>query len=541
MSFSSDLAALFARCERGREDMHFYQDGLAVPFLKKNPFSALFADVGLGKSASAATVIADNFDAGNWEPWLVVGPKRVITQTWPEEFRTWRHLAHLTYGSPFDKQYKKELSDAARKAVKFERALLEIDEPAWDLPGDHLKMVAYWSVLRKVAEEARLKQAHKSIVDSTRRCRAYVHLVSRDVFEHLVDAWGVKRFPYRKIIIDESQSFKSHKAGRFKAMKRIRHKLKRMHHLTATPAAESYLDLFAPMQLLDEGERLGKFITHYRERYFQADYNGFNWKLLPDADEKIAAKISDIVLTLRAEDYLQLDKPLFINRPVRLGTEARKKYDMMAKHFVMTTEDEGEKLNVVAESAGILQNKLLQMSSGFVYDEKKKPHFIHDAKIETLKEIVEELQGEPVLVAYWYKPTLDRLRKSFPKAVVLDEKGKYKEKWDKRQTPMLLLHPQSGGAGLNLQKGSHHLIIFDMFYSNELYTQLVGRLARQGQRNIVKVMHLIAQGTHDDDVLDAINDKENGQAKLKRALRRIRQQIEDGTYQSHEEEDLETL
>lgn len=542
MNFSSELDAIFEHCIRDREDMHEYQDEIAVPFLKANPFSALFADLGLGKCVIAGTVVADNFDAGNWATWLIIGPKRVISQTWPEELREWRHLAHLTCASPFDKQYKRELKAAAQAAVKFERALMEIDEPDWDLPGDHMRMMGYWDEgkirLRRVAEEARIVQSKLSIPSSTLRNPACIHLVSRDNIEHLVDAWGSERWPYKKIIIDESQSFKSYKSGRFKALKKVRKVIKRMHHLTATPNAESYEDLFAPIWLLDRGERLSSVITHFRKRYFRKDQSGYNWKLLPGMDEEIAKQIADICLTLRVEDYLDLEKPLYLDRKVKLGQKAMAEYQHMQRHLVHTMES-GQKIK--ADSAGILQNKLLQMSSGFIYDDEKKWHHIHDAKIETLKELVEELDGEPLLVAYWFQPTLERLKKAFPQGVVMDDAGKYKAKWDKRQIPILFIHPASGGAGLNLQKGGHHLAIFDIFYSNELYTQLIGRLARQGQMHLVKVIHLVAMGTVDRIVLAALADKENGQEMLKNYIKNIRRGILDGSYSDIEDVDFETL
>lgn len=539
-SLRSYFQERYADVLRGRDALHDYQEDIGVPFLRRNPLSALFVDLGLGKSVIVLTMIADLLLEGEWGPWLVVGPKRVIRSTWPTEIREWKHLAHISYASPFDKQYKKELTDAARPVAKFYRSMAELNEPTLDLPAEHMRLVAYWELaekkIREKATEARMAQARKSIVGAFERNPAIIHLVNREVLEHLVMAWGVKRFPYRLIVLDESQSFKNHKSGRFKALKAVRKKIVRMHHLTATPAAESYLDLFAPTWLLDGGARFGSFITHFRKKYFQLGYDGWTWKIKEGAQEAIAEKLSNICLTMKAEDYYPMEEPLYIKRPVRLSREEMKRYNDLAEDFVLTLPD-GDELTV--DGAGILQQKLIQMASGSVYDDKKRTIHLHDAKIEALKEVIEEANGTPVLVAYWYKSSLAKLKHHFPKATVMTDDPKIVQKWNRKLLPTLFIHPASGGAGLNLQHGSHILVIFDMFYSNELYTQLVGRLARQGQTNIVKVMHLIAMNTVDEDVLDAIDLKEEGQERLYRALRDIRNRLR--AHQRKKEIDLEIL
>lgn len=521
-NFRSYFAERMADVIRTRENMHAYQSGEALPFLKKNPFSALFVDLGLGKSVISATLMADLFEEGDWNTWLVIAPKRVARQTWPNEFREWQHLAWMTYGSPFDKQYKKELSDAARKAVRFAQAVAELDEPSYNLPEEQAAYDAYWldakQNIRNAAIEAREKQSQTSIVEAFKRNRACVHIINREVFEHLVRAWGPNRWPYRKIVVDESQSFKSYKSARFKAMKAIRPRLRRLHLLTATPAAESYLDLFAPMWLLDEGERLGKGITRFRERYFQRGYDGWTWKLLPGSEELIADKIRDICLTLRAEDYLDLAKPKYIDVAVKLDKAHLKKYHEFQKSFVYALPD-GE--NIVADTAAALSQKLCQLASGTLYDKDKKAHHIHDAKIETLREIEEEANGSPLLVAYWFKSSLDRLTKAFPHAVVMDADGKCVKAWNQGKIKMMLIHPASGGAGLNLQHGGHLLAMYDIFHSNELYQQLVGRLARQGQKQIVRIFHLLAQGTVDPMVLASAQGKQDAQERLFKYMRNI--------------------
>lgn len=522
------LAGKFALVERTREDMHFYQDNIAVPFLKENPFSALFVDLGLGKTVISLTVIADLLSAITFERALVVGPLRVVKQTWPDEIPLWEHTAPLTWTLIRDE----ELQEAVREAGRIARAPIVAQaraeaiargfDPDLDPISTRRVINEFLKLNREKIEREKRKVASVQIREATSRNPATIHLINREQLEFLVDAWG-RDWPYDVVIIDESSSLKDHQTKRFKALRRVRPFIKRLHELTATPATEGYMGLFAQMYLLDEGKRLGKNITTYRERYFSRGYDGFSWKLRPGADEDIAAKIADICLTLKKEDYLKdLKEPVFNPRYVDLNAEERRLYKSLERDYIMELDDGTE---IEAESAATLSSKLLQLTSGSVYDENKNVHHIHDHKIEELQQIVEEACGKTLLVVYWFKTSLQRLKKAFPQAVVMDADGKAVTPWNKGKIPMLLLHPQGAGHGLNLQKGGHHMVFFDIPWSLELYLQTIGRLDRQGQEFAVILHHIIVRGTIEDRVVACLRDKRDIQELLFHYLKAVRHRL----------------
>jgi SNF2 family DNA or RNA helicase len=521
--FDDMIAAQFADVRFTRDNLHFYQFEEAVPFLYENPFSALFIDMGLGKTISSLTVIVDllsDFDTD--DPVLVVGPLRVATETWPTEIASWEHTAPFTYSLIHAMDDDPRLKDARDRARAYGRT-------EGLSTADINKMIGR-------AETAEGERIRRDAAVS----RKPIHIISRDWLEWLCNFWKGK-WPYRTVIIDESSSFKDHNSARFNAIKKIRNTdglITRMHLLTATPAAESYEHLFPQIWLLDRGERLGKNITSYRKEYF--DYNQYSRKytLRSGSEEKILELISDICLVMKVEDYLDLEKPVIVPRPVHLSEQQMALYKEMETEFVVTLPDGTE---VEAETAAALSQKLLQMASGVLYEtyfdvdvdtddmkKVKRIHHLHDHKIDMLKQIVEESQGEPILVGYHHKASLDRLKKAFPKAVVMDKEGKVIKKWNARKIPMLLMHPQSGGHGLNLQQGGHNIVFFDLPWSLELYLQFIGRLARQGQTAVVVVQLLISSGTLDEFVWQCLSDKEDAQDRLfsilKRLIRRHRSQ-----------------
>lgn len=513
------IRAKFTNVVRGRDDMHAYQADKAVPFLRENPFSALFIDMGMGKTVSTATVIGDLLAEFAYDKVLVIGPLRVATETWPTEFGLWQHTAWMNFSVIHVDDSDPRLAVARRAAASAARA-----------QGLSSAEAAKVGQRAETAEKNRLRAlaAHSS---------ASVHIVSRDWVEWLVNLHGVK-WPYRMVVIDESSGFKDYKSGRFKALAKVRNTeglIERMHLLTATPAAETYEHLFAQIFLLDRGERFGKHITKFRERYFNYNRWSMKWKLREGCEDEILQKIADICLVMKAEDYLDLEKPTILRRPVHLSESEMALYKAMETNFVVTLADGTE---IEAETAAALSSKLLQLASGVLYetvetegpgDEIKrstKVHAIHAHKIAELQQIVEELQGSTVLVAYHFKSSLERLRKAFPKATVMDRDGKCVKPWNAGKIPMLLMHPQSGGHGLNLQAGGHHVVFFDLPWSLELYLQLIGRLARQGQKEPVFVHLLTAVGTMDETVHQALSMKEDAQellfSKLKRLIRAAR-------------------
>ena len=550
MNFDQQIAAMFAEVELERHQMHGYQSDIALPFLKENPFSALFVDMGLGKSITSATLIADLLSDFETEKVLVIGPLRVMTDTWPSEFRKWRHTAPFSFTLIREDDDDPRIKAAAKRdrepAVKAARDVLRVKAAA--VKKEQLRKLEERELTGKKKKNAlaSIASEYEESIGATfatemrlqlrgdlAMSRSSVHFINREQLEWLVNFHGPK-WPYRTVIIDESSSFKDHDTARFKAIKKVRQTpglITRMHLLTATPAAESYEHLFAQLYLLDLGERLGKNITAYREKYFTQNRWTLKWELREGCDREILDKIKDICLVMKAEDYLDLEKPTIVQRKVTLPAKTMTLYEQMRKDFIVTLDDGSE---VEAETAAALSSKLLQMASGVLYETRdvmdtgtgdvaavKTIHHLHDAKIETLKEIVESLDGEPVLVAYHFKSSLDRLKKAFPKATVMDREGKCVKDWNARKLPMLLLHPQSGGHGLNLQKGGHNIVFFDLVWSLELWIQLIGRLARQGQKNPVLVQVLIAAGTLDEFVMAALLSKTDVQDELFSMLKRL--------------------
>lgn len=497
ISYAEYKAKKFALAFYKRFQLHDYQR-IAYDFIMANPFCALFIDMGLGKTITSLTVAVDLLMDFEVQRVLIIAPRRVARKTWPDEIANWTHTCMFEY-----------------------------------------------TIIDGTPEE-RLRAT---------RSEASIHIVSRDNVEWLTEVWR-KKWPYDMVIIDESSSFKDHKTKRFKALNRARPYIKRMVQLTATPAAETYMHLFAQIYLLDQGERFGRTITHFQEEYFTYNRWTYKHKLRPGSEEKILAKIADICLVMRAEDYLDVKKPVYVNRKVQIGRKASQMYTEMAENFVVEVYGDGdEPVMVEAETAASLSSKLLQMSSGVLYDtyleginpktgkpiQKRDIYELHTAKLDMLEEIVEECAGLNILVGYHFKSSLDRLKQRFPKAVQMDKEGECVTKWNQGKIPMLLAHPQSAGHGLNLQKGGHIIVFYDIPYSLELYLQFIGRLARQGQPHLVKVIHLVAEGerknkktgeweimpTVDMGVVEAVQAKQDGQEWLLQELLRIRRRRAD--------------
>lgn len=516
-SLEERIALLFAAVEYERRQMHFYQEE-CVDFLKENPFSALFIDMGMGKTISTLTVIADLLMEFLEEKVLVVAPLRVAVDTWPTEIRSWRHTAWMNFTVIRASEDDPRLVEARAKARAFGRS-------------EGLSTAE----TQKIAGRSETIERER-IMQDLARSDAKIHIINREQLEWLVYFWKGK-WPYRVVIIDESSSFKDHKTDRFQALAKVRNTpglIERLHLLTATPAAETYEHLFAQLFLMDRGRRLGKNITAYREKYFTYNRWSMKYKLRPGCEEEILAKIADICLVMRAKDYLPRKDPTITPHLVTLDESHLKLIKDLERDFVVDLPGGAE---VEAKTAAMLSSMLLQMASGTLYETQlledwdtddlrkvKKVHNIHDHKIEALKEIYEQAQneGQPLMVAYYFKSSLAKLKKAFPKAVAMDDEGKCVKAWNSNKIPMLLIHPQSAGHGLNLQKGlGHTLIFFDLIYSLEYYLQTIGRLDRQGQMNPVFVKLLIAVGTIDEIVWKALSAKQDAQEKLFTLLKRL--------------------
>ena len=384
---------------------------------------------------------------------LVVAPLRVARGTWPAEIRKWNHLQGLT------------CSVAVGTKAERERAL---------------------------------------------RQKADIYIVNR---ENLAWLYENSRLDFDMVVLDELSSFKNHTSQRFKAMKAMRPKVKRIVGLTGTPSGNGLMDLWAEFRLLDMGERLGKYISQYRNLYFTPDKrNGmvvYSYKPLPGAEEAIYHQIADITVSMKANDYLKMPELVSVTKEVTLGDKEKKRYDELKKSLVLDLPD-GE---VTAANAASLTMKLSQMANGAIYTDEKSVVKIHDRKLDALEDLVESANGRPVLVAYWFKHDKDRIQKRI-QTRELKEPQDFAD-WNAGKIPVALIHPASAGHGLNLQQGGSILIWFGLTWSLELYQQTNARLWRQGQRSrTVIVQHIIAKGTIDERILKALEHKDGTQAAL---------------------------
>lgn len=443
---------------------HLYQ-AYCITRILNDPALALFLAMGLGKTSITLTAVNDlKYNRFAVNKVLVIAPKKVAEGTWSKEASKWDHLKHL------------RVIPVLGTINKRIRAL--------NSPGD-------------------------------------VWVINRENVPWLTDYFA-NAWPFDMVIVDESTSFKSHQSKRWKALKRIRHNIKRIVLLTGTPAPNGLIDLWAQVYLLDEGARLGKTIGGYRERYFNPDKRNattiFSYKPKEAADEAIRRLIGDICISMKAEDYLQLPDIVIDDIPVILDEKAVKQYKELERSTLLEVNDD----TIEAPFAASLSNKLLQLCNGAVYDVDGKAIEIHNCKIEAFMELIEQLNGQPALVFYNFKHDLDRIEKALKKSGlrVRQLNGPQDEAdWNNRQIDILLAHPASCAYGLNLQDGGNHVIWFGLNWSLELYQQANKRLHRQGQTQKVIIHHLVVQGGRDEDVIEALETKGATQEMLIRSLK----------------------
>lgn len=448
---------------------HEYQR-IALQYVLDNDASGLFLDMGLGKTVTTLTAVSellhDRFEVSKV---LVIAPKRVAEDTWSRETEKWDHTKYLRVS----------------------------------------KILGPEKVRIKALED-----------------QAELYVINRENVEWLVNYYG-KKWPFDMVVIDELSSFKSAKARRFRALRKVRPLIKRLVGLTGTPAPNSLIDLWPQIYLLDQGERLGKTITSYRDKYFSPDKRDpnrhivYSWKLKTEAENSIHEKISDICISMKAKDWLQLPERIDNVVKVTLPQKAKEKYKQLEKDLLLPFKDG----DVVADTAAVLSNKLLQLANGAVYDENKEIQEIHDEKLQALADLLEAANGKPVLVFYTYKHDLARIKNQFKDARTLDTSEDIKE-WNEGKISMLLAHPASAGHGLNLQAGGHIIVWFGLTWSLELYQQANARLDRQGQKNNVIIHHLVTEGTVDEDVMRALEGKALGQDALLAAVKARLERIE---------------
>lgn len=458
-----------------RNNLHNYQKA-CVQHIITHPYCGLFIDMGLGKTATTLTAIDDLiYDYCEINSVLVIAPKRVAESVWQEEAEKWSHLKHLRFS--------------------------------------------------KIIGTA--KQRMAAVMET----KADIYIISRDNIAWLCALYGGGKLPFDMVVVDELSSFKSYKSERFKALRGARPYLKRLVGLTGTPAPNGLIDLWPQIYLMDRGERLEKTISRYRERYFRpGQTNGhvvYSYDLMSGSEYLIHKKIEDICISMKADDYLEMPFRTDNYIKLRMPEVLKKQYDDFEKNKVLDLfkpeqeyldnadkwVDKPVEINVV--NAAALSNKLLQFANGAVYDENRKVFPIHDIKLEALKEIIEDANGQSVLVAWTFQFDRDRIMDYLKKYKPRELKtNKDIEDWNAGKIQVMLAHPASAGHGLNLQAGGSIIVWFGQTWSLELYQQFNARLYRQGQQNHVIIHHLILQGTHDEDVIVALKSKDKRQNAL---------------------------
>lgn len=437
----------------------------------------LFLDMGLGKTVTALTAIRQlKYDRFEVRKVLVIAPKKVAEGTWTREKDKWEHTRILRVSPVLGNQAKRI------------RAL--------NTPAD-------------------------------------IYIINRENVCWLVDYYR-NDWPFDMVVIDESSSFKSHTAKRFKALASISSRITRLVELTGTPSPNGLDDLWSQVFLLDGGERLGKRYTQFRERYFDPGRRGadgmvYDYKAKPGSEQSILEQISDICISMKAEDYLQLPDIIYHTVPVVLDPKALKAYQEMERKMVLELPEDEEEISVT--SAAALSNKLLQLANGALYDDGHLVHEIHDCKLEVFTELIESLQGKPALVFYNFQHDKTRILKALEKTKLRIrelKKPQDEDDWNAGKIDILLAHPASAAYGLNLQQGGNHVIWFGLTWNYELYTQANKRLHRQGQTEKVIIHHLVSTGTRDEDVMQALEKKDDVQNWVMESLKARIKAIKEG-------------
>ncbi|HEM5146987.1 TPA: DEAD/DEAH box helicase [Streptococcus suis] len=446
--------------------LHNYQV-VAKDFIIGHPYAAVILDMGMGKTATTLSAVNElMFDRFEVTKVLVIAPLRVANTVWSDEIEQWAELRHL--------RYSKIVGTPKQRKV----------------------------ALKKDAD---------------------VYIVNRENLPWLVEQCS-PYFKWDMVVIDELSSFKSWQSKRFKAFMAMRPYMKRIVGLTGTPSSNGLMDLFAEFKVIDGGERLGRFIGEFRSRYFEEGRRNGNivYEYIPMdyAECQIQDKISDITISMKALDYLDMPELISTKKLVRMSEKEKEKYSQFKKEYVLSELDG---LEVTAANAASLTNKLVQLSNGAVYSDDHTVVALHEQKLDALEDILESANGEPVLVAYWFKHDLariiGRLEKLKVKSRVLKTEEDIRE-WNKGNVPVGLLHPAGAGHGLNLQKGGHHLVWFGLTWSLELYQQTNARLWRQGQEaETVVIQHIVTEGTIDEEILKALENKDAQQERLIEAVK----------------------
>lgn len=444
---------------------HSYQE-YAIEFIKSHEEAAVLLDMGLGKTVITLTAVYDLlFDSFLISHVLVIAPLRVARDTWPAEVKKWDHLSGLRI-----------------------------------------------SVAVGSETERRMALARD----------ADVYVINRENVAWLIENSGVK-WKWDMLVVDELSSFKNPQAKRFKALMKVRGKVRRIVGLTGTPASNGLMDLFAEYRLIDKGERLGRFISRYREEFFRPDktngYVVYSYNPLPFAEAEIYRRIEDITISMKSTDYLPMPEKILSEVTVYMDEKEKKEYERLKKDLVLELDGE----EITAANAAALCGKLSQMANGAVYTDDGKTKIFHNRKLDALEDMIEAANGKPVMVVYWFKSDLARIEERLEEKGIPSERLDTEdsiERWNRGEIPVLLLSPASAAHGLNLQSGGSHIIWFGLTWSLELYQQTIGRLWRQGQKDkTVVINHIITKNTIDERILKALEKKDATQEELIAAVK----------------------
>lgn len=452
--------------------LHNYQE-YAKDYIKARKFSGLFLDMGLGKTLITLTALSELGQEGMLNGHiLVIAPKKIAMNTWPAEIKKWDHTRNAKYTV---------------------------------LTG-----------LSKKKRDEELRQVFNK--------PAQFYFVNPELVAKLVELFG-KYWPFKTVVIDEVQTFKSYNSQRFKAIQKVRPYINRVIALTGTPAPNSLMDLWPQITLLDSGNRLGHNITAYRETFFNPGRRTpqgypYEWILKPGAEDEIYNRIDDIVVSMKAKDYLKMPDITYNNVEVSMTNKERKIYQQMKKEHVLPLVD-GNK--ITSANAATLSAHLLQLANGAIYMDKDTRDVaeLHTQKIDALEQIIDSSQGSPILVFYWFQHDMKRIKERFGDDVtIFDGSPKHIEMWNNKEIPVMLAHPASAGYGLNLQEGGHIIVWFSLPNGNlGVYLQSNARLYRQGQTEPVIVHHIVTKGTVDIGMLRSLDDKEEKQDRLMESVR----------------------
>ena len=526
---------------RTKEELRPYQRG-GIRFIKEKKRCALFVDPGLGKTATTLTSLCDMIDELECGRVLITAPPQVAKKTWHKEMADWAHLKNKSYviirGTP------KQRRELLRRPVCFHIISMELlpwllKELGGDVPR-YTKIIggpiqSDGNVHRvdgkvlKSGDVVKTPEGHLYRLDGDRLAKARADTAMRyepgDTIKVSDSAWRPPHdCPYDAIVVDESSKVKSSSTNRWHALKQLAFMVEYFIELTGTPSANSYEDLWAQIYLLDGGQRLGGTITAFRERWFNPSYDGHGYKIKNWAAQVIEQRIADIVFTLREADYANLPPRMYNYKRLALDESTMKEYKKFERTYILKLSEEKK---LVARDGAAITTKLLQLANGVVYnsegpdEEKVKVEYaFHRVKLDALHDLVDEYQGQPLLVAYTFRSDVARIQKEMPFARLFDDKEETQDAWNRGEIPMLLVHPKAAAHGLNLQFGGNNVVWYGPTYSLEDYIQLNKRLHRSGQTKPVMIHHLISEGTIDEDVMDALNGKNDMQEALLNALKK---------------------